>query len=322
MRGKLNYTSCMLKRIIAFSFLLLMMLSCFSWGRKKKPTSIQPEQKQVPARVIPADLEILINSYPELSIKAEFKDAQNDYVLTFENNGQSYEFLWAKGSVLPKDELENSGMYWHLIYDYSNVLRDPKTFSEEEIQRLKEYGTVKNRRRSAGTPMFFFDAVYSSFSRKSIEPHIIGTAFLGKNTRVHEIVLPHLKKVEEKIRQMEKTSPEIQVFVRELKSAAAYHWREIDGTNRKSFHSLGIAVDVLPVAYHGGEVFWSWARDKNPEGWMMTPLKKRWMPPKEVIDAFESEGFIWGGYWAIWDNMHFEYHPELIAKMKTKENID
>ena len=170
--------------------------------------------------------------------------------------------------------------------------------------------------------MFFFDAVYSSFSRKSIEPHIIGTTFLGKNTRVHEIVLPHLKKVEEKIRQMEKTSPEVQFFVRELKSAAAYHWREIDGTNRKSFHSLGIAVDVLPVAYHGGEVFWSWARDKNPEGWMMTPLKKRWMPPKEVIDAFESEGFIWGGYWAIWDNMHFEYHPELIAKMKTKENID
>lgn len=42
----------------------------------------------------------------------------------------------------------------------------------------------------------------------------------------------------------------------------------------------------------------------------------------DASKAFESEGFIWGGYWAIWDNMHFEYHPELIAKMKTKENID
>ena len=34
---------------------------------------------------------------------------------------------------------------------------------------------------------------------------------------------------------------------------------------------------------------------------------------KSATDHF-SEGFIWGGYWAIWDNMHFEYHPELRAK--------
>ncbi|MBQ9624309.1 MAG: M15 family metallopeptidase, partial [Treponema sp.] len=26
-----------------------------------------------------------------------------------------------------------------------------------------------------------------------------------------------------------------------------------------------------------------------------------------------EEGFIWGGYWVIFDNMHFEYHPELIG---------
>ena len=36
-------------------------------------------------------------------------------------------------------------------------------------------------------------------------------------------------------------------------------------------------------------------------------------PPAAVIKAFEDEGFIWGGRWAIWDNMHFEYHPELFV---------
>jgi hypothetical protein len=36
------------------------------------------------------------------------------------------------------------------------------------------------------------------------------------------------------------------------------------------------------------------------------------MPPKRVIDIFEKEGFIWGGKWTVWDNMHFEYRPELI----------
>ena len=39
---------------------------------------------------------------------------------------------------------------------------------------------------------------------------------------------------------------------------------------------------------------------------------RRWIPPKAVIEAFESEGFIWGGKWTLWDNMHFEYRPELL----------
>jgi hypothetical protein len=31
-----------------------------------------------------------------------------------------------------------------------------------------------------------------------------------------------------------------------------------------------------------------------------------------VIRIFEEEGFIWGGKWAMYDTMHFEYHPELL----------
>ena len=30
------------------------------------------------------------------------------------------------------------------------------------------------------------------------------------------------------------------------------------------------------------------------------------------IEIFEKNGFIWGGKWDLWDNMHFEYRPELI----------
>ena len=45
---------------------------------------------------------------------------------------------------------------------------------------------------------------------------------------------------------------------------------------------------------------------------MILPLEKRWMPPAQIIKIFEEEGFIWGGKWTIYDNMHFEYHPELI----------
>jgi hypothetical protein len=33
--------------------------------------------------------------------------------------------------------------------------------------------------------------------------------------------------------------------------------------------------------------------------------------PQPVVDAFEGEGFYWGGKWLFFDNMQFEYRPEL-----------
>jgi len=49
---------------------------------------------------------------------------------------------------------------------------------------------------------------------------------------------------------------------------------------------------------------------------MLIPLDRRWIPPAPVIAAFEEEGFIWGGKWLLWDNMHFEYRPELMTLKK------
>ena len=109
-------------------------------------------------------------------------------------------------------------------------------------------------------------------------------------------------------------------FVSNLRSADAYYWRRIADTNRLSFHSLGIAVDLLPKKWRGKQIYWLWARDYFGADWMLTPLDKRWMPPQSVISIFEDEGFIWGGKWTIFDNMHFEYHPELFEIRKFRES--
>ncbi|MBQ8678476.1 MAG: M15 family metallopeptidase [Treponema sp.] len=110
----------------------------------------------------------------------------------------------------------------------------------------------------------------------------------------------------------QKTNPKVKEFIDTLKSADAYYWREISGTTRKSFHSYGIAIDLLPKRLGGKAIYWGWEKDRLGDKWMMIPLEKRWTPSDEVIRIFEEEGFIWGGYWVIFDNMHFEYHPELI----------
>lgn len=271
---------------------------------------------------VPSEIREFMNFYPDIEYSAIFDSELNDWKIDMTadlyfnrtkkpRTKKSASFYWAGGRLLPKEELSNKENYWILQYEYENTLRDPKTFTAEEIEQIKEFGSAENRRNTGGTPMFFFDFLYSAQSQKIIEDHIIKTTFLGKATRIHERIYDPLKIIEKKILE-KKDSPEIKAFLSNLKSCDAYHWREIIQTSRKSFHSYGIAVDILPKKLNRKAIYWSWEKDRLGDKWMLVPLEKRWTPPKEVLKIFEDEGFIWGGYWTIFDNMHFEYHPELI----------
>jgi hypothetical protein len=87
-------------------------------------------------------------------------------------------------------------------------------------------------------------------------------------------------------------------------SAGTYNCRVIAGTSLRSMHSYGAAID-LNLQY---SAYWQWA-DKAAHG--IAPYRNQM--PIEVIQAFERHGFIWGGRWADFDTMHFEYRPEMIA---------
>lgn len=260
-------------------------------------------------------------AYPDITFTRHFDTSTSEWLVEVkvpdtpgdkDGPGKTYEFYWANGSMLPASELANKSDYWSLLYNYNVELFDPANYSEEERERIKQFGSAESRKNGAGTPMYFFDALYDSGSRLSLEQHIVRISFLGNRTNVHERIKEPLRRVEEKVFALAETSTEVQAFLNNIKSNDAYQWRIIAGTKRKSFHSLGIAIDVLPKSQGGKQIFWSWAKDKYPNTWMLVPLKNRWMPPESVIKIFEEEGFIWGGKWVIYDNMHFEYHPELI----------
>jgi len=51
--------------------------------------------------------------------------------------------------------------------------------------------------------------------------------------------------------------------------------------------------------------YWRWQRPPAPLRW-------RNQIPQAIVDAFEAEGFVWGGRWFHYDTMHFEYRPELL----------
>ena len=86
-----------------------------------------------------------------------------------------------------------------------------------------------------------------------------------------------------------------------LPPAGTYHCRPIAGTSRISAHGYGIAIDLAVKRSH----YWRWAG--GVEGAYRNDI------PEEIVAAFEAEGFIWGGRWAHYDTMHFEYRPELIG---------
>jgi hypothetical protein len=264
-------------------------------------------------------LACLQKAYPDINFARGWDPDVGDWLITVTSpadgrgpKARSADFYWAGGSLLPAGELGNREDYWPVLYDYPRELADPADMTEEEREAIKAFSSAENRKEGAGTSMFIFDFIYQSDTRGKLESQLTRISFLRHKANVHERMVAPLARVEKRIFALAKADGEVEAFLAGLKSNDSYLWRRIAGTKRKSFHSLGIALDVLPKSQGGKHIFWSWAKDKHPDDWMLIPLKNRWMPPESVIEAFEAEGFIWGGKWSIWDNMHFEYHPELI----------
>lgn len=80
-------------------------------------------------------------------------------------------------------------------------------------------------------------------------------------------------------------------------------WREIAGTQRRSAHCYGIAIDINVSNSH----YWRNAAASSKG----QPLVYQNVIPQQIVDVFERHGFIWGGKWYHYDTMHFEFRPEL-----------
>lgn len=82
---------------------------------------------------------------------------------------------------------------------------------------------------------------------------------------------------------------------------STFEYRPIQGTNRLSPHSYGIAID-LETKYTR---YWLWDKKYHYVNEI----------PMEIVEIFERHGFIWGGRWYHYDTMHFEYRPEMFERV-------
>jgi hypothetical protein len=224
-------------------------------------------------------------------------------------------YYWAGGRLLPAGLREKAYSYSPFSFEiYPDTVPLPSIFPAQYIEALRLYGGAEARRSEEDQYRGFQGALYGGLSRREIEAQLRGIEFLGKKISVHSDIVQALRRIGTVIQkaavQDSAEGKEIAVFLESIGQIGGYNWREIRGSRRMSHHSWGLALDIQPKKLNGKAIYWLWERPRNDK-WMLVPLETRWMPPDPVIKAFENEGFVWGGKWALYDNMHFEYRPEL-----------
>ena len=261
-----------------------------------------PEPEAIPPR-LPSTLNILddleaqqrlmltfVKAYPGKISDVRFLD--NDWTMLV--NG--VRFFFAQGRFLPEDLRHQ----WEAFYPY-------------DFYVYPWVGTIEERRaafanpvRSVGSP-FLFDTLWASPTEADSWLQQVTYSFLGVRMLVHHYIAPLLDRVQERILAEAETDPSINEWIAELQPgppSGGWNWRYIAGTNRRSLHSYGIAIDLLPRDLRGRHTYWQWSLDA-------LDMDNLYAPPQAVVRAFEAYGFLWGGNWNIIDTMHFEYRPEV-----------
>ena len=157
-------------------------------------------------------------------------------------------------------------------------------------------GDIEDPGRRRVEPLFF--ATYGA-NKKEVTERLGKIHFFSVRYAFHERALPALERVVERLKAAVKENPKLMPFFTEI--GGTWQWRTIARSKSLSTHAWGIAIDLNVERGY----YWRWQRPK-------LPLKWRNKVPQVVVDAFEAEGFIWGGRWLHYDTMHFEYRPELL----------
>ncbi len=143
-----------------------------------------------------------------------------------------------------------------------------------------------------------FNATYGG-SAWAVSQRLRKIEFFGKRYSVHPLAHEPLKRVIARLAPLVRKQRWLAVFLKDM--GGTWNWRPIAKSETLSTHAWGIAVDLNVKRAH----YWQWQRPKQPLKWANKF-------PQEIVDAFEAEGFIWGGRWIHYDTMHFEYRPELL----------
>lgn len=226
------------------------------------------------------------------------KLAYPEYVKTVEREGDKVYLIMKSGKKILYDDKKSKTHEEKLANgDLQDVL--------EQIYPLEMNSQIMDREFDPGRSRSYeiFSEVYGD-SKNAIENNLVNLKygytyqFNGKNNA--NIALENALK---EILPLAKTRADIGSIL--YPANGTFNYRIISGTGRLSPHSYGIAIDLKSDKRD----YWKWSSEKEGKTRLL-------QYPKELVEAFEKNNFVWGGKWGHFDILHFEYRPEIIIKAK------
>ncbi len=163
-------------------------------------------------------------------------------------------------------------------------------------------GVSPGRRRSYD----LLQTLYGS-TPKTVGSHLVQARLLEQRLHLSPAAAQAMNRANADLAPLAAQDPRLKPL---LKMDGGFAWRRIAGENRLSPHAFGIAFDISP----GIATYWRWSK-LRPH-----PMQKSY--PSAIVEAFENQGFIWGGKWHEYDLMHFEYRPEIICKARVWQGLE
>jgi hypothetical protein len=235
------------------------------------------------------EVESLLASYRDQI--AGVKRRGNEIIFRIGNT----EIYYCNGKMLSEAHIAEATQYDSIFYQYR---KGPLTVSTRSLPYPVH--------RSSD----LLDALFGS-TEQTVRVQSRWVDFLGHRVFMHRICAEPLMRINRRIMERSSRVKELEEFLRDIKIMYSMKRRNVRGTNNMSYHSYGLAIDIIPESYNEKHVYWRWS-SVFQENWEYIPAEQRWQPPQELIDAFEDNGFVWGGKWYYFDNVHFEYRPEIL----------
>jgi hypothetical protein len=273
--------------------------------KTKPPADNYPYTEQITPTRAEQVMNALLSAYPEHIDRVEFRG--NDWALLMRDKW----FYFAEGKMLPEDQLVNSANYRsYQFYDYPAELPEWAEATPEETARYRNWTTTRSQNQIQRSN-FFLENLWQARTREEMESRVAIITFFGKQTKMHQELAGKLVFIERLIQAQARNDSQVRTWMNSVTTLEGYGWRNIADSQSRSYHSYGLAIDLLPGSLGGKQTYWLWT-SQHREDWWNVPYTDRYHPPTSVIKLFETYGFIWGGKWGLYDTMHFEYRPEIL----------
>lgn len=234
----------------------------------------------------------LTQAYPDFWVP--WRNAEATYNTLSTRSGNSWIYDEHKDHLTHAELLNQADLKAHMSQPYPDGFPAPLPGPKQDPGRMRSEALLK--------------ALYGH-NRQEVQRHLVSVPWAPNGhtllfSRLHGAA-PALQRVGQALAE----NAELAAYVQH--PVGSFNWRNIAGTARKSMHAFGVAIDFALPRQLGQ--YWQWRGCKEdgpcpyPKAVLRDPLLQ------QVVTAFEKEGFIWGGKWAHFDTVHFEYRPELVG---------